>query len=174
MTSGFVKTKHDIGLTVGATTTGFMLRKSTNVLPQYQVFDDEYLAQQFFTGEPGYANLPPEKELAIRQDDWRSGLGLEVYDGNDPRRYHKSTMDMRRRGLGLAGVASTAIAMPASSTTAALANTDMELAASWTGGARSSTQAHGGTYSWKLGAETAYQNATTWTTDWRGRAFTVV
>src|SRR3990167_2264063 len=176
MANSYVKTKHDIGLTVGSTTTGFMLRKSANVLPQYQVFDDEYLAQQFFTGEPGYANLPPEKELAIRKDDWRSGLGLEVYDGNDPRRYHKSTMDMRRRGLGLAGVASTAIAMPASSTTAALANPDMELAASWTNGARSSVQAHGGTYSWLLAAaETnAYQDATTWTTAWRGRSFTVV
>src|SRR3990167_9871018 len=111
-----------------------MLRKSTNVLPQYQVFDDD-----------------------------------------DPRRYHKSTMDMRRRGLGLAGVASTAIAMPASSTTAALANTDMELAASWTNGARSSSQAHGGTYSWLLSTAvtTAYQDATTWTTAWRGRAFTL-
>ena len=89
-----------------------MLRRARNELPQYAVFDDEFLAQQFFTGEPGYGSLPAEKELAIRQDDWRAGLGLEIYDATDPKRYHKSTMDMRFRSMGIAGWKSNAITAP--------------------------------------------------------------
>ena len=176
MASGYVKTKHDIGLTVGSTTTGFMLRKGTNVLPQYHIFDDEYLAQQFFTGEPGYANMPPEKELAIRQDDWRSGLALEIYDQEDTRRYHKSTMDLRKRGQAIAGVKSTTVTKPTGIASAAtLTNKDMELDANWTSGWRSSAFAHGGTWSWLVagsGSDT-YQDAATWDNSWRSLPFSV-
>lgn len=47
--------------------------------------------------------------------------------------------------------------------TLALANGTMEASSSWTGGSRSSDQAHGGTYSWKVGYGTAincYQDIT--------------
>jgi len=88
-----------------------MCRRDNKDVPAWAVYDDEYLAQQMFTGDAGYGALPAEKELAIRQDDWRAGLGLETYDANDTKRYHKATMDMRFRGMGIAGWKSTAIAV---------------------------------------------------------------
>ncbi len=89
---------------------GMMTRKDNRSVPAYQVYDDEFLASQFFTGEPGYGSLPTEKELAIRQDDWRSGFGLDTYDSDDPKRYLASYgMDMRFRGMGIAGPIATMI-----------------------------------------------------------------
>lgn len=112
----YQKDKHDIGLKRDdGTTIGLMLAQDKNGVPVYQVDDDEYLARQHFTGTPGYDNLPPEKEIAIRQDDWRSGFGLEYYDSDDPKRYFSSIgMDMRYRGMAVAGPVSTAVTVPAS------------------------------------------------------------
>lgn len=114
MAAEFVHDKHDIGIlrSDGTTKVGFMLAQKNGV-PLYQEFDDEYLASQFFTGTPGYGSLPAEKEIAIRQDDWRSGLGLEVYDSNAPKRYYHSTtiaVDTRFQGRIMAGPASATIA----------------------------------------------------------------
>lgn len=113
--STFVKTKHDLGFldTDGSTTVGLRLARDAKGNPIYRTMDDEYLASQMFTGTPGYGNLPPEKELAIRQDDWRSGFGQEVYDANDPKRYFSSIgMDMRYKGMAVAGPIATGIAVP--------------------------------------------------------------
>ena len=115
MVAPFVHDKFDIGILRqnGSTKVGMMLVKDKYGSPSYKVYDDEYLAAQFFSGAPGYGNLPPEKELALRQDDWRSGFGLDVYDSNDPKRYLKSIgMDMRFRGMGIAGPTPTAASIP--------------------------------------------------------------
>src|SRR3990167_6257337 len=151
MPAPYFKDRYDIGVlrADGSTKVGLMLRRDKNGNPVYQVYDDEYLASQMFTGEPGYSNLPPEKELAIRQDDWRSGLGQEIMD--DSKRYHRSTMDMRFKGAGYAGWKSTAIAVTSATVpTPTIVNGDMELTTGWTNGARSNTFAHGGTYSWYI------------------------
>lgn len=162
MVAPYIKEKFDIGvLRTDGTKVGLMLRKDRNDVPFYQLYDDEYLSSQFFTGEPGYGNLPAEKELAIRQEDWRSGLGLEIYDGNDTKRYHKSTMDMRFRNMGLAGWKSTTVTKPPANPTApTIVNADMELTTGWTGGSRSAVQAHGGTYSWAVSNMEVYQDLT--------------
>ena len=153
MTASYISEKFDIGILRqdGSTKIGLMLKRDKNDTPSYQVFDDEYLAQQYFTGEASYASLPPEKELVMRQDDWRSGLGLEFYDSSDPKRYHKSTMDLRWRGVAMAGVTSTAIAMPAPP--------------SLSPGGVSSLNAY-----WTTGDHSVA--ATTWAATWAGRRFT--
>ncbi len=115
MTSNYVKDKHDIGILRqdGTTKVGLMLVKDKNGAPRYGVFDDEYLAAQYFSGAPEYGNLPPEKELAIRQDDWRTGFGQEIYDTADIKRYYTSNgMDMRFKGMAIAGADPTAIGLP--------------------------------------------------------------
>ena len=177
MVSPFITEKFDIGMlrADGTTKVGLMLRKGRNEIPAWQVFDDEYLAQQFFSDDPGYGALPAEKELAIIRDDWRAGLGLEIYDATDPRRYHKSTMDMRFRGMGIAGWKSSTVTLPTgASSSASLANTDFELSASWTNGSRSGIEFHGGTYSWFVSDDSteAYQDATTWVANWQSKIFT--
>ena len=106
----YVKGRHDCGLTnTDGSITGLMLTRKNNV-PNYGVFYDQYLANQFFTGTPGYGSLPAEKELALRQDSWRSGFGLDSYDPNDPERYLSAkNMDLRFRGMGIAGTKATAL-----------------------------------------------------------------
>jgi len=164
MVKPYIHDAFDMGILRQDATTkvGLMLRRSQNEVPFYQVFDDEYLAAQYFIGEPSYGNLPPEKELALRQDDWRAGFGIEVYDGNNPKQYFSSIgMDMRFRGKAIAGPVSTGIAIPSYTRTApAIVNADMELNSDWTGGAQSAAQAHGGTKSWltSAGDETSYQD----------------
>lgn len=114
--SPYVKDKHDIGIlrTDGTTKVGLMLIKDKNGTPRYGIFDDEYLAAQYFSGAPDYGNLPPEKELAIRQDDWRAGFGQEFYDSADATRYYKSDgMDMRFKNMAVAGASITAVSLPA-------------------------------------------------------------
>ena len=98
----------------GSTEIGLMLAKDKNGVPIYGEFDDPSLAQQFFSGEPGYANLPPEKEIQIGQDDWRSGVGQEIFDTSDKKRYWKSVnMDLRFKGIAQCGPLATAITKPA-------------------------------------------------------------
>ena len=98
----------------GSTEIGLMLAKDKNGVPIYGEFDDPSLAQQFFSGEPGYANLPPEKEIQIGQDDWRSGVGQEIFDTSDKKRYWKSiNMDLRFKGIAQCGPLATAITKPA-------------------------------------------------------------
>ena len=138
----------------GLGTVGMMLVQRSNQ-PLYQVFDDEYLASQFFTGVPGYGSLPAEKEIAIRQDDWRSGFGLEMYDSAEPKRYYSSRgMDLRFRGMMVAGYGETALTKP-TNYSVNLRNDTMEADSDWddyegTGGSRSAAYADAGTYSWNV------------------------
>jgi hypothetical protein len=98
---------------------GLMLYRNMNPgssaynIPVYAETDDPALSSQFYSGEPGYAYLPPEKEIQIAQDDWRAGVGLETYDSNDEKRYWKSiNMDLRFKNLAQCGPLATAITKP--------------------------------------------------------------
>ena len=129
----FQQDKHDIGILRqdGSTKVGFILARK-NGTPIYEVYDDEYLARHQTT-VAGYDALSPEKEFAIVRDDWRSGFGLEVYDENDPKRYFASYgMDLRFRGMALAGPKATGIAVPATASTPTYTITDASIE-SWTG-----------------------------------------
>ncbi len=108
------KLTFDIGVKrTSGTVIGMMTRKDTRSVPAYQVYDDEFLASQFFTGEPGYGSLPTEKELAIIGADHRAGFGMDVYDANDPKRYLTTDgMDLRFRGMAIAGPIATAATLP--------------------------------------------------------------
>ena len=176
------KNQHDIGIVnvegdgTGTSAIGMMLaqremrlnsKTPPYLVPIYQEFDDEYLASQFFSDPAGYGNLPPEKEIAIRQDDWRAGFGEDIFDSSDIERYFSSFgMDMRHKGRAVLGWTPTAIALP-SITSVSITNADFELDANWTTGAgspvRSSVQALSGTFSWRLAGANpawAYQDLT--------------
>jgi len=173
MVATYNAARHDIGILRqdGSTTAGFMLDRDKNNVPRYAYFAEKKLADQFFTGLPDYGYQDPEKEVPIWQDDWRAGLGLEVQDVNDAKRYHKSTMDMRFRNKGLAGWISTQATLP-TIPTPTLVNGDMELTTGWTNGGRSAAQAHGGTYSWSLAADETYQDIA-WDADYKGAYVTI-
>jgi len=111
----YLKEVHDIGIlrADGTTKVGLMLARDKYGVPKYGVYDDEYLALQAVTGTIGYSNLPPEKELAITEDDWRAGMGLEYAASDAVKRYFTSTgMDMRSKGMGVAGPTSTTVTIP--------------------------------------------------------------
>jgi len=97
--------KYDIGIVnTDGVNVGLMLVQDKYGTPVYAEYDDEYLAAQYFTGTPGYGNLPPEKELAIRQDSWRSGISDDIYDSTRPEGYYRSKgMDLRFKGMAMAG-----------------------------------------------------------------------
>ena len=83
---------------------GLTLVRDENGAPRYAETSDPNLAQQFFTGLPGYANFEPEKLLQVGQGDWVAGYGQEYFDYDDERRYFSSTnCDARFKGLILAG-----------------------------------------------------------------------
>lgn len=178
MASTYVKSKHDIAIqnvgTAGAGTDviGMMLAQDRGV-PIYRELDGRHLADQFFTGIPDQTFVNPEEELPLGQSSWRSGFGLEIYDPNDTERYFSSIgMDMRWKGMMITGPKSNTVTLPTGlSAAAGLTNTDFELAANWTGGARDSV-AREGTYGWKVNVGlNAYQDAATWTTDWQSKKF---
>lgn len=175
--SPYIQDKFDLGIlrADGSTKVGLMLVRDKNNAPQFAVFDDEYLAAQYFSGEPGYGNLPSEKEMVMRQDDWRSGFGLEIYDSNNSKRYYSSIgMDMRFKGMAIAGPKSSTVTKPSSiSAAATLQNTTFEAAANWTGGAQNLVTFHGGAASWQVDNSNAYQDAATWDVSWQSRTFDV-
>jgi len=166
--------QYDIIITDPSTSeqVGLNLSRDKNGTPVYQEYDDEYILNQQ-TSVPGYDALPYEKEFVIILDDWRSGFGLQSYDPNDPKRYDESyNMDLRFRGRAQQSYTPTGIALPTDTDAAATyLNMDMELAATgWTNGARDGAQFHSGSFSWVpvSGAGDAYQDATNWSTAWRG------
>lgn len=176
MSNNFVHEKHDIGVTsaAGACTYGLMLAKDKNGAPIYNTQTVRFIAGQYTT-DPGYAALPVEEEVAIRQDDWHAGFGQEYYDEILPFRYSGSWgMDLRHEGMGVLGPAVTAIAKP-TPPAATLSNTDFEATGSWTGGAKSTANKKSGLASWLVTTASAYQDAVTWPVDnsWRGHWFWV-
>lgn len=176
MSTPFVKVRHDIGIlrSDGSTKVGFMLARKGDV-PVYEEYDDEYLAEQRFMGEPGYSALPPEKELSFRQDDFRGGFGLEIYDPSELKRYfYGINADARFRYQVRMGPLAATVTLPDNVTVAALtlANKDMEGTGDWTNGQRVTTQFHGGSYSWEVSATQAYQDCSNWNTAYQSKTVT--
>tara|TARA_Y100000310_G_scaffold23392_1_gene22376 strand:- start:5040 stop:7319 length:2280 start_codon:yes stop_codon:yes gene_type:complete len=169
----YVKTKHDIGLlrADGSTQVGLRLARDKSGNPIYRAADDEYLAQQFYSGDPSYNNLPPEKELSIRQDDWRTGFGLEVYDALDPKRYFSSIgMDMRFTGMAVAGPVATPLI---ETIIAPIVDGDMELKSAawqnesaWAGGGAQRS----GNWCLRVNNKEAYQDIA-WDAAYQGKTY---
>ncbi len=172
MASTYNKMHHDLGVTYGSDVIGMMVAKDENGKMMWKEYDDLYLAQQFFSGEPSYVNVPPERRLPLSQDDWRSGFGMEVYDPEDPKRYCSSYgMDLRHKGQAILSYGATAIA-PTQYAAITIPNANCEAETSWTNGARDNTHAHGGTYGWKVDNATAYQDLP-WNTKYQKCYFTL-
>ena len=129
--AGYTKNKHDIGFSTPAgVSTGLILARDKSGQPIYQSYDDEFLAEQK-TESPSYSSLPPEKELAIVTDDWRSGVGLETYDANDPKRYYEAyNMDLRNRDKAFAAYTPTAVATVPAAAAVSITDGNFEV---WTG-----------------------------------------
>ena len=166
----YSKERHDFGILRqdGTTQVGFILAERKGV-PQWASVDDDYMAQQQ-TQVPGYEALPPEKEINLISDDWRSGFGLETFDISDPKRYYESFgMDMRSRGRALLSNGATTITKPTNAnSTPTISNADFESDSDWTQGAattsRDATHVRGGSWAWKVlaagSAAWAYQDQT--------------
>jgi hypothetical protein len=107
--------KHDFGIlrTSGAKV-GLMVNrdKSNKLLANSYVVDDEpYLVEQITTSGSGYSSLNPIKEIALIEDDFSAGGGLEFQDGSRAHMYHESFgMDCRFKGSMLPGQAATTVA----------------------------------------------------------------
>ncbi|GAH69931.1 unnamed protein product [marine sediment metagenome] len=121
--------KHDIGLVrTDGTEIGLMLARDKNDIPQYYKDDDPFLPNQFLTGVPGYGNLPPEKQVAIRGDDWRHGFGQQFYSTEKDKAYWSSIgADGRFRGMAVAGMKASTVTKPSLSVpTATIGNAGFE------------------------------------------------
>lgn len=80
--------------------------------PRYMETTDPALASQFFTGQPGYANLEPQKQLQVGQGDWRAGFGQEYFDYADERRYYYSkNIDARFKDMVICGPKATSVSV---------------------------------------------------------------
>ena len=91
---------------------GLILTRDKDRALNYMETTDTALAQQYFSGTPGYTNLQPEKEWQGGQDDWRSGFGQEYYDASDPLRYYESfDVDGRFKGMAICGPEVTSFAL---------------------------------------------------------------
>ena len=104
--------KHDIGIVNQSDEViGLILVKDRNGVPVYLTSDDDYIA------DPIRGQSNPNKELPpFIQDDFRSGIGLDIYDPSDPYRYNSSVnCDLRFRGQAMLSYAATGLALPATS-----------------------------------------------------------
>lgn len=162
--------QHDIGFlrADGSTTAGLMLATDKNGVPIYQVDEDQYLVNQVYSSVPDYGALNPIQEIALIQDSWEGGIGLDIEDRTKPHRYWYSTCDLRKQHRALAGLASTSPTLP----TSIIKNEGLE---SWTGAnpdnwtptgtvtkESGAGNIHSGTYSAKLaGASTIAQTMPT-------------
>lgn len=107
--------KHDIGIVTTSYSSGIglMLHRDAKGKPAWEEFDDEILAQQFFTGAPDAAYRPPQKEIRYIRDDWRAGFGLKYFDSSDPKRYYSSiNCDLRFRGKMIPGPLGATVTKP--------------------------------------------------------------
>jgi hypothetical protein len=171
--------KHDIAIAdASGNEVGLILARDKNGVPIYEEYTSPALADQFFTGAPSYGNTRAEEELRFVQTDYRAGFGLEYADSSDPKRYFTGkNIDARFRDEVRAGPLATSVTMP-TVTTYSIANADMELNSDWLTGSgttqQSSTQAHGGTYSWQcLASSWAYEDIEGVATDYKGRRFKI-
>jgi len=138
-------------LNLAGTELGLKLVRKNNE-PEYLEYGDNALSNQSYVGLPDYAHLPPDKELQIGSRDFRMGLGLERASGqpNEAFRYYRCVnADARFRGGLMPGPLPATVTKP-DLPVAEITNGNMELDSDWTGGVRSDTQAHGGTYSMRV------------------------
>ena len=108
--------------------------------------------------------------------DHRGGIGCEEMDESVDADmcYWTDCIINYRNHLQLPRLATSISTSGTIASAASLTNTNFETAATgWTNGARSATQKHGGSYSWKVNNETAYQDAATWDNSWREKIFIV-
>lgn len=108
----FVHKRHDIGILRqdGSTKVPMMLAQE-NGTPLWWTSDEEYISETERGQSKAERELPP-----IIGDDWRSGIGLDVYDSDDPLRYNSSVnCDLRFRGQATLSYTSTGLALPATS-----------------------------------------------------------
>ena len=79
--------------------------------PMYKEWSDPGLSQQYFSGQVGYANLEPQKELQFGSMTHHHGFGAEFFSG--PNRYYMGTdWDNRFKGRGILGPKATAVTLP--------------------------------------------------------------
>ncbi len=165
---------------------GLMLDLDKNGNKNYQRYDDPTLSQQYYVGRADYANLPPEKQMALIQVSWAAGYGLEFFDNEDDKRYYQSLgLDARFKNNILCGPKTSSIAVSAytnSITDGGLNNwTDANNLTSWTKSAtgtwlaQEGTIKHGGTYSARVnGTATRYfYQDLAWDTKYRGTTVTI-
>jgi len=173
MAGTYVEGKHDLGLLRqdGSIKWGFYLATDPRTKqPLYRSYYDDFLSTRIYNGDPGYNQLTPEKEFSIRQDSWEMGFANEFYNPNTPKKYFlSSNCDLRFSGMAIAGPLPASITTPPAEV---VANANMEADTSWTGGAWSDVQAHGGTYSWQVNNGDAYQDLT-WDNTLRGATVSI-
>ena len=169
---GKSNSKHDIALlNSSGTEIGFTLVRGKGNIPVYEEITDKPLADQYYAGDPLYKYMNPEKEIAIAQDDFRGGFGLEYQHRDYPKKYYYGINYDAKEGL-LVGLPTTVTGLTVTALT--ITNANMETAATgWTGGQRDNAQAHTGTYSWKvyIGGGNATQDIASGT-DYKGRIYT--
>src|SRR3990167_1415243 len=132
-------------------------------------FADMFPDQQSI-GDPSYSNRRELSSYII--SDLRGGIIVEEMDETlDWNRSWWTNCITQFRGHILPPRLATAITAPTqpATITPTLTNADFETSSSgWTGGARDSGQAHGGTYSYIVSTgATIYQDAATWDNSWR-------
>ena len=149
-------------------------------LAQYSEKVDSALAPQYYSAQPDYSNLPPEKELSIQQENYIGGMGLEYEDGNFNRFHVSRSMDTRIKDkvqLGLLGTVVSYLTVTALSVT----NGDFETGdtTGWVQDAGTiaadNAQNHtdGGTYSLKMAINSQGSQDIASGTDYKGRRIRV-
>jgi hypothetical protein len=105
---------HDIAIVdpVSGLKYGLVLKRDDNNEPYWREMDTKSLAD-YFTTSPTQYSTDPEKSLVLGQTDWSAGAGLEYEDTEDPKRYFNSIgMDLRHKGMAMAGWTATAVTKP--------------------------------------------------------------
>ncbi len=106
---------HDIVMTIGGTSYGFMLAKGQDGAKLWSVYDSPTLLPQYTGTEPGYGNYPPEREIVKAQSDWRGGFGHQFYR-NKPEYLSSSGADLRWKDHVIAGPLSVTTTIAAGAT----------------------------------------------------------
>ncbi len=177
MSIEYNKYQHDLGVVDPTSSTNVVglvcVRDPKTGEIAYKEYDDEFLAQQFFTGGASYANTPPQRRLLFSLSDYRSGFGLNVYDANDTYRYLSSYgCDLRFKDRAILSYGATSISAP-TSTSLTVTNGDMEANSHWTNGAQNAVQHQGGSFSWKVDHGVTAYGDETWDNAYRKCYITV-
>ena len=88
---------YDMTVTVNGTTYNFMLLQEGNK-KAWTVEDTSLLPPTIFISEPSIANMSPEREVMIGQEDWRGGIHDVNYE--DEHKYHGDSINLDARYKG--------------------------------------------------------------------------